>query len=256
MPNLMPATNTVLELSNVWLRIPIYTHEARTIKKTLIRSVTGGAMQRNSKGTEVEALRGINCTISHGERVALIGHNGAGKSTFLRLVSGIYKPTSGVFRAHCPVFPMIQKSFITSPELSGLQAVKGHYLLMHGNFDGFQNYLKTILNFSELGDFIHLPMKAYSEGMCARLLFALLTSGTYDCLALDEGFGNGDTRFFQRAQQRLEQFIDAAGTLILASHSEGLLRQFCRRGVVFSQGEIVFDGPLEESLAFYHAGYC
>lgn len=249
-------SSTVLELQNVWLRIPISAREGRTLKKALIRSMTGGALRKTSKGTEIEALRGISCTIRHGERVALIGHNGAGKSTFLRLISGIYVATSGFFRASCPVFPMIQKSFITSPELSGLLAVKGHYLLMNGHLRGFPKFLQEIIEFSELGDFIHLPMKGYSEGMSARLLFALLTSGNHDCLALDEGFGAGDARFFERAQHRLEQFIQTAGTLILASHSDVLLKQFCRRGLVFSQGQIVFDGPLGESLTYYHEHYC
>jgi lipopolysaccharide transport system ATP-binding protein len=241
----------VLELRDVWLRIPVNTRETRTLKKALIRSLTGGALRNTRAGAEIEALRGITCTIRHGERVALIGHNGAGKSTFLRVISGIYLPSSGSFRATCPVFPMIQKSFLTSPELSGLQAVKGHYLLHHGNLRGFTDYLQSIVEFSELGDFIHLPMKGYSEGMSARLLFALLTSGSHDCLALDEGFGAGDARFFERAQQRMEQFIEASGTLILASHSNALLRQFCRRGLVFNQGQIVFDGSLEEALTYY-----
>jgi ABC-type polysaccharide/polyol phosphate transport system ATPase subunit len=254
----MTATSAtpVLELRDVWLRIPVNTREIRTIKKALIRSVTGGALRKTARGTEIEALRGITCTIHHGERVALIGHNGAGKSTFLRLISGIYVATSGLFRASCPVFPMIQKSFITGPELSGLQAVKGHYLLMHGHLQGFQKYLQEIVDFSELGDFIHLPMKGYSEGMSARLLFALLTSGSHDCLALDEGFGAGDARFVERAERRLENFIQTAGTLILASHSESLLRQFCQRGLVFNQGQIMFDGQLDASLDFYHENCC
>lgn len=242
----------VLELRDVWLKIPVNTRETRTLKKALIRSLTGGALKQTRSGAEIEALRGINCTIHHGERVALIGHNGAGKSTFLRLISGIYVASSGLVRASCPVFPMIQKTFITGPDLSGVQAVKGHYLLMHGHMRGFAKYLQEIIDFSELGDFIHLPMKGYSEGMSSRLLFALLTSGNHDCLALDEGFGTGDARFFERAQRRLEQFIKTAGTLILASHSDDLLRQFCRRGLVFNQGKIVFDGPLEDSLFFYH----
>ncbi|MCS5691378.1 ATP-binding cassette domain-containing protein [Cyanobium sp. FGCU-6] len=250
------AAPPVLELRDVWLRIPVNTRETRTLKKALIRSLTGGALRNTRAGAEIEALRGITCTIHHGERVALIGHNGAGKSTFLRVISGIYLPSSGSFRATCPVFPMIQKSFLTSPELSGMQAVKGHYLLHHGNLRGFAGYLQSIVEFSELGDFIHLPMKGYSEGMSARLLFALLTSGSHDCLALDEGFGAGDARFFERAQQRMEQFIDASGTLILASHSNALLRQFCRRGLVFNQGQIVFDGSLEAALTYYdeHCG--
>lgn len=242
----------VLELRDVWLKIPVNTRETRTLKKALIRSLTGGALRQTRSGAEIDALRGIDCRIHHGERVALIGHNGAGKSTFLRLISGIYVPTSGTFKSTCPVFPMIQKSFLTGPELSGLQAVKGHYLLHHGSLRGFPEFLQDIVDFSELGDFIHLPMKGYSEGMSARLLFALLTSGSHDCLALDEGFGAGDARFFERAQGRMEQFISSAGTLILASHSEPLLRQFCRRGLVFNQGQIVFDGSLEDSLNYYH----
>lgn len=242
----------VIDLQNVWLRIPVNTRETRTLKKALLRSLTGGTLHSTVSGAEIEALRDISCSFYHGERVALIGHNGAGKSTFLRMISGIYKPTSGYFYAACKVYPMIQKSFITSFELSGLQAVKGHYLLMHGNLRGFHEYLQEILEFSELGDFIHLPMKGYSEGMSARLLFALLTSGAHDCLALDEGFGAGDARFFQKAQERMEKFIEAAGTLILASHSDALLRKFCRRGLVFSKGMIIFDGALEDSLAFYH----
>lgn len=241
----------VLELRDVWLRIPVNTREVRTLKRTLIRSVTGSALRRTSRGTEIEALRGINCTINHGERVALIGHNGAGKTTFLRLISGIYRATSGFFRASCPVFPMIQKSFITGPDLSGLHAVKGHYLMTQGNLKGFPEYLQDIIDFSELGDYIHLPMKSYSEGMSARLLFALLTSGNHDCLALDEGFGTGDIRFFVRAEKRMTNFINAAGTLILASHSKELLKQFCSRGLVFSNGMLVYDNSIKKALKFY-----
>jgi lipopolysaccharide transport system ATP-binding protein len=243
----------VLELYDVSLRIPVSTKEARSLKKVLIRSVTGGnLMRKEGQGAEIEALRDINCIIRHGERIALIGHNGAGKSTFLRLVSGIYQPSSGVFRAHCPVFPMIQKSFITSQDLNGMQAAKGHYLLIHGNLQGFDEFLNDVIEFSGLGDFMHLPIKGYSEGMAARLLFSMLTSSQHECLALDEGFGASDARFFAKAKLRMEKFIASAGTLLLASHSNELLRQFCTRGIVFDQGQIVCDASLEESLAYYH----
>ena len=242
----------VLQLQDVWLRIPVRTTETRSLKSALVRSVTGGSLRRSGGGAVIEALRGINCTIRHGERVALIGHNGAGKSTFLRLVSGIYSASSGLFRAMCPVYPMIQKSFITAPDLSGIQAAKAHFLLQHGNLRGFECFLDEVLDFSGLGDYIHLPVKGYSEGMASRLLFSLLTSGSHDCLALDEGFGAGDARFFERAQQRLKDFISSAGTLLLASHSDDLLRQFCTRGLVFSEGMIVYDGDLDSALTYYH----
>ena len=148
---------------------------------------------------------------------------------------------------------MIQKSFITSPELSGLQAIKAHYLMVQGNLRGFDGFCEGVIEFSGLGDFIHLPIKTYSEGMSARLLFSMLTAFSHECLAMDEGFGAGDFSFYEKAQQRLQAFIEQAGTLFLASHSDALLQQFCQRGLVFDQGSIVFDGPLDAALNFYHS---
>ena len=185
----------VLELENVGLEIPVFTTETRSLKASLLRSVTGGHLHRRGSGAVINALQDVSVTIRRGGRVALIGHNGAGKSSFLRLVSGIYRNTSGHFRAHVPVFPMIQKSFITSRELSGLQAIKAHFLLLNGHLRGFDAFCDDVIEFSGLGDFIHLPLKTYSQGMEARLLFAVLTGGTHDCLAMDEGFGAGDTSF-------------------------------------------------------------
>jgi lipopolysaccharide transport system ATP-binding protein len=95
-------------------------------------------------------------------------------------------------------------------------------------------------------------MKGYSEGMGARLLFSMLTASNHDCLALYEGLGAGDASFVEKAQQRMQQFIDGSGTLILASHSDDLLLEFCTRGLVFDQGRIVCDAPLEQALTYYH----
>jgi len=245
-------TIPVLELRDVWLKIPVFTNEARSLKGALLRSVTGGSLSKSKVGAQIEALRGINCTIYNGERVGLIGHNGAGKSTFLKLISGIYQPTSGYMHATVSVYPMISKSFITSPELSGVQAAKAHYLMVNGNLRGFDAFLAEVIDFSGLGGFIHLPVKSYSNGMAARLLFAVLTGFKHDCLALDEGFGAGDSSFFDRAQARLQEFVESAGTLVLASHADPLLERFCQRGLVFKQGSIVFDGAIRQALNFYH----
>ena len=245
----------MLELNEVGLEIPVLTTETRSLKTSLIRSVTGGRLSRHRSGAVVTALQDISLRIHQGGRVALIGHNGAGKSTFLRLVSGIYKHTSGYFKAHVKVFPMIHKSFITSPELSGLQAIKAHYLLQHCHLSGFDEFCDDVITFSGLGDFIHLPVKTYSQGMASRLLFAMLTSESHDCLAMDEGFGAGDTSFYEKAEERLTHFLSSAGTLLLASHSDELLRRFCRRGLVFDSGRVVFSGPLENALDYYHRNH-
>ena len=242
----------VIELKDVGLDIPVYTTETRTLKSSLIRSVTGGKLRRRRGGAVITALHQVSCQVRKGERIALIGHNGAGKTTFLRLISGIYRHTSGAFEARVPVYPMLHKSFITSPELSGLQAIKAHYLMVKGNLRGFESFSEDVIAFSGLGDFIHLPVKTYSQGMSTRLLFAVLTACRHECLALDEGLGAGDSGFFERAQQRLHDFLSTTGTVFLASHSDSLLRSFCKRGLVFQEGRIVFDGSLEAALNYYH----
>lgn len=242
----------VIRLREVSLRIPVISDQSRSLKASLIRSVTGGRLLQSRGGrAEVLALDSVSLSIAHGERVALIGHNGAGKSTFLRLISGIYRPTSGALEVSVPVFPMLYKSFFTSPELSGSQAAKAHYLMVNQSLHGFETYLNGVVEFSGLGDFIHLPIKTYSDGMASRLLFAILTSFSHDCLALDEGIGAGDAQFFERAQQRLSDFVASAGTLILASHSDQLLSRFCTRGLVFNAGKVTYDGPLDAALAHY-----
>ena len=244
-----------IEITDISLSIPIYHSENRSLTKRLAKKViniTGGALDQSRNRTNIIALNKINLTIMKGERVALIGHNGSGKSSFLRLISGIYLPTSGNINVLVDVYPMLQKTFLTSSELSGIDACKAHYLLKNHSLSGFECFLNEIIEFSGLGSYISLPIKTYSEGMSARLIFSILTSSPHDCLAIDEGFGTGDSDFCDRAEERMKQFMESAATLFLASHSEELLKQFCNRGIVFSHGSIAYDGPLDAALNYYH----
>ena len=244
-----------IEIKDLSLAIPIYHSEGRSLSKKFankVINITGGALDQSENRTNVIALNNINLTIMKGERVGLIGHNGSGKSSFLRLISGIYLPTAGKINISVDVYPMLQKTFLTSSELSGVDACKAHYLLQNHHLLGFETFLNEIIEFSGLGSYISLPIKTYSEGMTARLIFSILTSSPHDCLAIDEGFGTGDADFCDRAEVRMEQFMESAATLFLASHSEELLKQFCNRGIVFSHGSIVYDGPLCAALNYYH----
>ena len=244
-----------IDIKDLSLSIPIYYLENRSLTKTIVKKIinnTGGAITKLNNSTHILALNNINLTIMKGERVGLIGHNGSGKSTFLKLISGIYQPTAGNIDILIDVYPMLQKSFLTSTELSGIDACKASYLLHNHSLIGFESFLDEIIDFSGLGQYISLPIKTYSDGMSARLIFSILTNFPHDCLAIDEGFGTGDSDFFDRAEKRMKEFMASAATLVLASHSEELLRQFCDRGIVFSHGSIVFDGPLNKALKFYH----
>ena len=223
-----------------------------TIKKAIINLASRNTILEEQKGGRTRILKSISCTIHKKERVALIGHNGSGKTSFLRLISGIYTPSEGSIKSYVSVYPMINRGLMTGPELTGYDAIKAQYLIQNKSIGGFDQYLSEIKTFSELGEYIYMPTKSYSQGMHARLLFAILTSGTYECLAIDEGFGHGDIRFFSKAQERLKEFVDNSGTMFLASHSEPLIRQFCERALVFSNGSIVFDGHVDEALPFYY----
>ncbi len=247
-------TQPAIEMSDVSLSIPVCCLENRSLSKRVankVINITGGKLSQSNNGTNVIALNNINLTIMKGDRVGLIGHNGSGKSSFLRLVSGIYIPTSGNINMSVDVYPMLQKSFLTSSELSGVDACKAYYLLNNHSLSGFDAFLNEIIDFSGLGSYMTLPIKTYSEGMSARLIFSILTSSPHECLAIDEGFGTGDADFCDRAEERMKQFMESAATLFLASHSEELLKQFCDRGIVFSHGSIAFDGPLDAALNYY-----
>jgi ABC-type polysaccharide/polyol phosphate transport system ATPase subunit len=247
-----PSHEPLVELEGVCLDIPVEGIGSRTLKAALVSGLTGGLLNRQTGGSlAVQALRDLNFTIRKGERVALLGHNGAGKSTLLRMLTDVYRPTRGLIRRHGQVVPLINKSFWVEPDLSGRHAAKAQYLLNRNTIRGFDAFLEELMEFTQLADFIHLPIRTYSEGMRTRLQFGLLTAFRHEALALDEGIGAGDQWFLSRARERLGQFLGEVGTLILASHSNELLNQFCSRGIVLSHGSIVFDGPIHEAFAAY-----
>lgn len=241
----------VAVFQNAVLEIPIHSSSLRTLKRSLLSGLTGGQLARRGRSLRVRALDGLNLTINHGDRLALIGHNGAGKSTFLRVLAGILTPTGGHWHLPKPFTPLIDKSFVVEPQLSGFQAAKAHFLLHTNSLVGFDAFLSDVADFSELNDFLHLPLQGYSDGMKTRLLFAMHTYFSHDLLALDEGIGAGDRSFVDRAAQRLKHFLSSSGTLVIASHSEPMLRSFCSKGIVFVKGTIVYSGEINQALIYY-----
>ena len=150
-----------------------------------------------------QILDDFNLTINHGDKIGLLGENGAGKSTLLRLISGIYKESSGIIKRGMQVKCLLDKSFLVSTDMAGIYAAKAEYLNYFGSFDGFDDYLEEICKFSGLSDFINKSMASYSDGMRVRLLFSILTSPffKYDCLVIDEGIGTADKEFNTKASK-------------------------------------------------------
>lgn len=246
--------------NDVSLSLPVRSTRSRYAAKAVASAFTGGVLKGNDRLANVSALSNVTLSIKEGERIALIGHNGAGKSTFLRLISGIFTPTSGSMYVKDFATPLIDKSFIIDADLTGYEVCTAHYLKINGtsaffkgtNDNSYENFLKDIFEFSELGEFMGTPVSSYSDGMKTRLMFALITSFPHKLLAMDEGIAAGDRFFMDKANKRFEDFLASTSTLILASHDEALLNRFTSRGVVFEKGRCVFDGKLKDALNFYH----
>ena len=249
----MPTHNTpILSLRNASLTIPVYSSASRSLK---LRFSTILNRTKIPTITTINALKNLNIDFFSGQRIALLGRNGSGKTSFLRLVSNVYQVTSGELISSINLVPMINKAFPTSLELSGSIALKAYYLYVYKSLDGFDDFYSQVVAFSGVGRFIDLPIKTYSEGMSQRLLFSMLTQSHHEGLAIDESFGTGDIEFQRKSEKRLSEFLSSPKLLFMASHSNEMLSQFCTEGLVFDSGTIVFSGTLNESIKYYE-GLC
>ncbi len=239
-PSLRPA---YVELRGVCVDL-----RGRAHRRSLKRLLLG----KRANGLRPLALDHLDLRIDHGERIALLGHNGSGKSTLLRLLGGIYEHTAGnLIRDGDPMSPIIAQSLGYSLELTGVQLARYHHLLHRFRKQSWQEYLAEIESFTELGKALNTPIKTWSLGMRTRLSFALITFREVRGLALDEGLAAGDQWFQRKAKAHLDAFIEAAGTLVLASHSIDLLHRYCSRGVILERGRIIYDGSFYRALQLY-----
>jgi ABC-2 type transport system ATP-binding protein/lipopolysaccharide transport system ATP-binding protein len=199
----------------------------------------------------VHALEGVNFELQDGDRVCLIGQNGAGKTTLLRLIAGIYPPADGSVEVSGKIFAMVGNTTMTSPDATGYENIHLVADLYRWPKDKVAELIRDIEEFTELGEYLSLPMRVYSAGMQTRLGFALATVQTPDVLLIDEGIGAGDAHFQEKAEARVKQFISRTKIMILASHSFELCRSMCTKALVLSKGKQVFFGGVEEGIERY-----
>lgn len=242
-----------IELKDVIVEFPIYSANSRSLKNAVLSATTGGRVGRDHHNYVcVRALDRVSIDIQHGERVGLVGHNGAGKTTLLRVIAGIYEPLQGAVVIEGTPTPMFDISLGIDSDATGLENIVLRGLYMGLAKAVILQKIDEVANFTELGQFLDLPVRTYSEGMRARLAFAMATCIEPDVLLLDEGLGAGDAAFFERANQRLESFIHSTGILVLASHSEALTRKFCNRIALMEHGQIIWYGDIDEGYDRYH----
>jgi len=241
-----------IHLENVVVSFPIYDQSSRSLKNRLISAGTGGRIQSesgSSKPTVVQALDNITLSFEHGDRIGLVGHNGAGKTTLLRVLAGIYEPTSGTATIEGQAAPLFDVALGMDQDSTGYENIVIRGLFLGLSRRDIEARVEEIAAFTELGNFLDLPIRTYSAGMRMRLAFAVSTSIEPDILLLDEGIGAGDKAFMKKANERLRTFAEKAGIIVLASHSESLVRNMCDTAVLMEHGKVVQQGRTEEILA-------
>lgn len=228
-----------LSFKNVTVQYPIYNAHGMSLRNQLVRISTGGSIEKEAGHVQiVTALRDASFTLEDGDSVALIGHNGAGKSTMLRTMAGVYAPVAGTISRKGRVATVLELGAGMDPELSGYENIIRMGILLGMSMREISERTKEIEEFTQLGDFLQLPVRTYSSGMATRLMFAVATSTQPDILLVDEIFGMGDAEFQVKAKQRMESLIKSVGIFVFASHNNDLIKAYCNRFFRLEHGAV------------------
>lgn len=241
-----------IQLDHVSVQFPIYNADTRSLKTRLMHMTTGGHIGRDAGNRVcVDALADVTLTFEHGDRVALVGHNGAGKTTLLRVLAGIYEPLRGTVYCEGRAVPLFDMALGIDPEATGFDNIRLRARFLGLDMKEIRSRMDEIAEFTELGDYLAMPVRTYSTGMTLRLAFAISTSIEPEIMLMDEWIGVGDAAFQAKASQRLNDFVGRAGILILASHSTTLLEANCTKGVLMHAGKVEAFGPIGDILRTY-----
>ncbi|SKH70933.1 o-antigen/lipopolysaccharide transport ATP-binding protein ABC transporter RfbE [Mycobacteroides abscessus subsp. massiliense] len=240
-----------IQTHQAWVEFPIFDAKSRSLKKAFLGKA-GGAMGRNESNVVViEALRDITLSLKEGDRVGLVGHNGAGKSTLLRLLSGIYEPTRGSSYIKGRVAPVFDLGVGMDPEISGYENIIIRGMFLGQTRKQMQAKVDEIADFTELGEYLSMPLRTYSTGMRVRLAMGVVTSIDPEILLLDEGIGAVDAEFMKKARIRLQQLVERSGMLVFASHSNEFLARLCNTAMWIDHGTIKMSGGIEDVVRAY-----
>jgi ABC-type polysaccharide/polyol phosphate transport system ATPase subunit len=228
-----------ISIENLTVEFAIFGANSRSLKNKILSQATGGRIMSGARDIiTVRAIDNISIEINDGDRIGLVGHNGSGKTTLLRVIAGIYKPNGGAITIEGQVGALLNPTAGMDPESTGIENIFLRGYMMGMSRREIASKLDDIAEFSELGDFLELPMRTYSAGMFARLAFAISTAAHKDILLIDEGIGAGDAAFQKKVQQRIESLFNRTPIIILASHSDALISKFCSRRVQMEHGAI------------------
>lgn len=240
-----------IDISGISVFFPLYHGGSRSLKKTVIAAASSRLGQDSQNRVVVQALRDITFTLTSGDRLGLIGSNGAGKTTLLRTLAGIYEPVMGRLSVQGSLNALLDPNLGMNPDLTGRENIR-----LRGQYNGLpvsvlKRLADDVAEFAELGDFLDLPVRIYSSGMVVRLAFALATAIRPQILLMDEWFLAGDASFIEKARIRLEDMVRGAEILVLSTHLEDAVRDWCTRAIWLEQGRVHDDGPALDVLERY-----
>lgn len=245
-----------IHFDSVSIEFPIFGMSAQSLKRQLLRVSTGGVLGKTEKQDliTVKALKNVSFELKAGDRLGVIGHNGAGKSTLLRVITQIYEPTHGQVKIKGKVSALLDVAMGMDGESTGYENI-----LIRGIFHGLskreiKEKQNEIAEFTELGDYLAMPVRTYSTGMLLRLAFAVATSIHPEILVLDEVVGAGDAGFAKKAQERINNMIEHSKIVVLSSHDEAMIEKNCNLLMLLNAGEIKYFGPVAEGMTLYQSG--
>lgn len=241
-----------IDVRDVCVSFPIYEISTRSFRKSFLRMATGGHVIEDVKNRiVVNALKNITLTLKEGDRVGLIGHNGAGKSTLLRLLAQIYEPNSGKIHIDGNITPILNITQGIESEFTGYENIFIRGTVLGLSKQQIQDNIDHITSFSGLGDYLAMPIRTYSSGMMVRLAFAISTCMKPDILLLDEVFGAGDANFMEKAREKMISLLKQSSIVLIASHSNSLIKEFCNKALLLEKGEMKYFGDVDTALELY-----
>ena len=222
------------------VEFPVYGAKSRSIKSAVLNAATGGRIARDAADhVVVRAINRVSFELRDGDRVGLVGHNGSGKSTLLRVLAGAYEPVGGTLRVEGSIASMLNIWLGMDLEGTGYENIFMRAVIMGLRRHEIEPMIDEIIDFSQLGDYMDMPMRTYSSGMAMRLAFSISTCVSADILLMDEWLSVGDAEFSEKARHRLNDVVSRAQIMVLASHDESLIRSNCNKIMHLSHGELV-----------------
>jgi len=237
---------TAVEVNHVSMKYNMSTQKVDSLKEYFIKLI-----KKELKYKEFWALKDVDLSIEKGDRLGILGLNGAGKSTLLKIIAGVQKPTEGNVNVRGKIAPLLELGAGFEGEYTGIENIYLYGSVLGYHRDFINEKFNEIVEFSELGEFIKVPLKNYSSGMKSRLGFSIATIVEPDVLILDEVLSVGDAKFKKKCEAKIQSMFDKGVTVLFVSHSLAQVKKICNKAILLEKGQLIANGSIDEVSAIY-----